>query len=61
MPMRTSEEFALVKQLAAAGLSDYGIAEATGISRDTLQRWRHRHDPPWTAGRSRRAAEMGYR
>lgn len=39
--------FYCVKELAALGLSDYRIAERTGVKRSTVQRWRHRGLPPW--------------
>lgn len=42
-------DFYRVKALAEQGLSDYKIAELTGIARPTVQRWRHRALPPWTS------------
>ena len=50
---RTEDEFEAVQRLARAGLSDYRIASLTGISRATVQRWRHRVRPP--TGRIRAA------
>jgi transposase len=41
-----SERYFSVKALARLGLSDYDIAERTGVSRSTVQRWRHRELPP---------------
>lgn len=43
---RTEAEFRNVKALSEAGLSDYEIAAVTGVSRPTVQRWRHRAAPP---------------
>src|SRR5947209_3077975 len=54
---RTEKEFRWAHQLARTGLSDYKIAEITGVSRGTVQRWRHRTEPPAGRVRSTRAAE----
>jgi transposase len=43
---RTEEDFYAVKALAQLGLSDYAIAARTGIDRSTVNRWRHREQPP---------------
>jgi hypothetical protein len=49
---RTEDQFRSVKRLAGLGLSDYKIAQRTGIPRSTVLRWRHRHERPY-AGRGR--------
>jgi Homeodomain-like domain len=54
---RTEAEFAEVKNLAAGGLSDYRIAQQTGISRSTVQRWRHLDRAPGAAGRATKATD----
>ncbi len=43
----TEQRFYWVRELAATGISDYKIAERTGVNRSTVQRWRHRDLPPF--------------
>ena len=43
---RTDEDFHHVKWLCSAGLSDYRVAEITGIPRGTVLRWRRRNAAP---------------
>jgi Homeodomain-like domain len=43
---QAEDNFLWVKELVAAGLSDYRIASLTGIHRSTVLRWRHRDRPP---------------
>lgn len=43
---RTEGEFHRVKRLVSSGLSDYKIAELTGIPRGTVLNWRRRDEPP---------------
>lgn len=57
MLVRTADEFTTVKRLISTGMSDYAIAQATGIPRGTVQRWHHRAKPPATAVRAARAHE----
>lgn len=44
--VRTEVEFRQVKVLTLTELSDYKIAELTGVPRHTVWRWRHRAEPP---------------
>jgi hypothetical protein len=55
--MYSADDFTLVKELQATGLSDDHIAEFTGISRGTVQRWHHREGPPGAAFHRPRAGE----
>jgi transcriptional regulator with XRE-family HTH domain len=44
---RTDDDFYRVKALVGLGLSDYKIAERTGVDRSTVLRWRKREHPPY--------------
>lgn len=44
--MYSVPEFEQVKRLTETSLSDYAVARATGIPRDTVRRWRLRDDAP---------------
>ena len=54
---RKEAEFAEVRRLMSDGLSDYRIAELTGISRSTAQRWRGLERPPAMARRAAKAVD----
>jgi hypothetical protein len=43
---RPAEAFYRVKSLCDQEMSDYRIAALTGVPRPTVQRWRHRDEPP---------------
>jgi hypothetical protein len=43
---KTEEQWKTVKSLSASGLSDYRVAELTGVPRATVLRWRRHTEPP---------------
>ncbi len=51
---RTSERHAAVRQLAAAGLSERGIAKRRGLARVTVRRYRHMDASPERGAPARR-------
>jgi hypothetical protein len=53
----SDDDFHRVKHLLGLGLSDYKVADLTGVPRGTVLRWRRRADPPRAGLAAVRGAE----